>query len=68
VLLKGELESRDMSTIPIVLPGVVGYSDPLIDCTSDKRYSWWMKGGVSWTTKGIANRRLKDGLPGVKRI
>jgi 3-hydroxyacyl-CoA dehydrogenase len=25
-----------------------------------------MKGGVSWTRKGITNRRLKDGPPGVK--
>ena len=29
------------------------YSDPLIDCTSNKRYSW-MKGGVSWSQgKGL---------------
>ena len=43
------------------------YSDPLIDCTSNKRYSW-MKGGASWITKGTASRRLKGGPLGGKRI
>ena len=38
--------------------GLITYSDPLIDCTSNERYSW-VKGGVSWTRKGTTNRRWK---------
>jgi hypothetical protein len=61
----GNLQSGGSSEI-LPIEGTLGYCDPLIDCTSNKRYSQ-MKGGVSWRRKGIAIRGLKGGLYQVGR-